>query len=71
MGAESRRRCHARRRKIHPAGAPRWIMAVMIDQIEALLEELEAADSGDAPDISDRLVDVLGESLDPDPDGAD
>ena len=46
-------------------------MAVMTDQIEALLEELEAADPGDAPDISDRLVDVLGESLDPDPDGAD
>ena len=46
-------------------------MAVMTDQIEALLEELEAADPGDAPDISDRLVDVLGEALDPDPDGAD
>jgi hypothetical protein len=45
-------------------------MAVMIDQIEALLEKLEAADPGDAPDISDRLVDVLGEALDPDPDGA-
>jgi hypothetical protein len=44
-------------------------MAVMIDQLEALLEELEAADPGDAPDISDRLVDVLGEALDPDSDG--
>jgi hypothetical protein len=46
-------------------------MAVMTDQIEALLKELEAADPGEAPDIFDRLVDVLGESLDPDPDGAD
>ena len=53
-----------------PGGAPRWIMAVMTDQIEALLEGLEAADPGDAPEISDRLVDVLGDALDPDPDGA-
>jgi hypothetical protein len=45
-------------------------MAVMIDQIEALLEELEAADPGDASDISDQLVDVLGEALDSDADGA-
>ena len=43
----------------------------MTDQIEALLEELEAADPGAAPDISDRLVDLLGEALDPDPDGDD
>ncbi len=41
----------------------------MSDQIEALLQELEGADPGDAPDISDRLVEVLGEALDPDPDG--
>ncbi len=54
---------------------PGWGAAVdngaMTDQIEALLEELEAADPGAAPDISDRLVDLLGEALDPDPDGDD
>jgi hypothetical protein len=69
-GSEELTGWQARWRKIHPAGAPRWIMAVMTDQIEALLEDVEAADPGDAPDISDRLVDVLGEALDPDPDGA-